>query len=80
MEKTMKNMPVIWKVNAETYKVTGTNIYAMKNPFGAWEVLSNDKIVADNLSLKEAKKEMTILKNDLILSKTIKGGNKNGKD
>lgn len=31
--------------------------------------MSNGKIIIDNLSLKEAKKEMTILKNDLILSK-----------
>ena len=31
--------------------------------------MSNGKIIIDNLSLKEVKKEMTILKNDLILSK-----------
>ena len=65
----MKNIPKICKVNAETYKVSGYEIYAMKNPFGAWQVMNNGKIIIDNLSLKEAKKEMTILKNDLILSK-----------
>ena len=32
----MKNIPKICKVNAETYKVSGYEIYAMKNPFGAW--------------------------------------------
>ena len=65
----MKKMPMIWKVNAETYKVTGTNIFAMKNPFGAWQVMSNDKIVADNLNLKDAKKQMIQIKNELIISK-----------
>lgn len=65
----MKNIPVIVKVNSETYKVNGYNIYAMKNPFGAWQVMSNDKVVADNLSLKEAKKQMIQIKNELIVSK-----------
>lgn len=65
----MKNVQVIVKVNSETYKVSGYNIYAIKNPFGAWEVISNDKVVADNLSLKEAKKEMIQIKNESILSK-----------
>ncbi len=47
----MKNE--IYKIDAETYKLNGARIYAMKNPFGAWQVMSNDKVVADNLSLKE---------------------------
>lgn len=63
----MKNE--IYKIDAETYKLNGARIYAMKNPFGAWQVMSNDKIVADNLSLKEAKKQMIQIKNELIVSK-----------
>ena len=63
----MKNE--IYKIDNETYKLNGFNIYAMKNPFGAWQVMSNDKVVADNLSLKEAKKKMIQIKNEFILSK-----------
>lgn len=63
----MKNK--IYKIDSETYKLNGTRVYAMKNPFGAWQVMSNDKVVADNLSLKEAKKQMIQIKNELILSK-----------
>lgn len=63
----MKNE--IYKIDAETYKLNDTRIYTMKNPFGAWQVMSNDKIVADNLSLKEAKKQMIQIKNELIVSK-----------
>ena len=58
-----------WKCSDDVCKLVGTRIYAMKNPFGAWQVMSNDKIVADNLSLKEAKKQMIQIKNESIVSK-----------
>lgn len=69
----MKNK--IYKMDDETYKLNGARIYAIKNPFGTWEVMNNDKIVANNLSLEEAKKQMIQIEKEFLMlrSKVVNG-------
>ena len=59
----MKNTSVVVKVNNEVYKMDGyNNFYIVKNPFGAWSIIDDNKIIADNLSLEEAKKKAVQIK------------------